>query len=65
MPLIRIEYGSPYNVSVKGVEYFDVSENDLDADGNVLPDVLDRAWQEAVNDFMSDTYVDVVEGEDE
>ena len=65
MPFIKISYSSPNNISVQGTDYFEIDEGDLDDNGNVPERVIDRVWQEAVNDFMSDTYAEVVESEDE
>ena len=63
MPFIKIEYSSPHNISVQGSDYFEVDQEDLDENGNVRTEVIDRVWQEAVNEFMSDTSATVVEGE--
>lgn len=63
MTYIKITFSSPHNISVRGSDYVEVDPEDLDADGAVPEKILDEAWQEAVNDFMSDTYVEVVENE--
>lgn len=63
MPYIKIVYGSLHNISVRGSDYVEVDPEDLDADGLVPEKILDEAWQGAVNEFMSDTYVEVVENE--
>jgi len=60
MPFVKIEYGSSYNISVRGTEYFEV---EADENGDVPASVIDAVWQEAVNDFMSDTCGDVVANE--
>lgn len=60
---IKVEYGSSHNISVQGVDYFEVAAEDLDGDGNVPDDFITSAWQEAVNDFMADTSATVVDAE--
>lgn len=63
MVFVKIEYSSPSNIGVEGVEYFDVDPGDLDADGSVSQDVIDAVWQHAVNEYMADTSATVVENE--
>ncbi|MFD5308276.1 hypothetical protein [Streptomyces ardesiacus] len=65
MPFIKITYRSPNNISVQGTDYFEVEEYELYDDGSVPESVIDRTWQEAVNDFMSDTDAEIVESEGE
>lgn len=63
MPYIKINYGSSRNISVQGSDYVEVDASDLRFDGSVSGDVLDAVWQEAVNEYMMDTYVELVENE--
>lgn len=63
MPFIKISYGSGHNVSVQGVDYFEVDAEDLDENGNVPESVINETWQHAVNEFMDDTSAEVVERE--
>lgn len=63
MPFIKITYVSPNNVSVQGAEYFEVEPDRLDGRGEVPAYLIDEVWQDAVNDFMSDTYAEIVENE--
>ncbi|MGW2950765.1 hypothetical protein [Streptomyces eurythermus] len=60
---IKIEYGSSHNVSVGGVDYYEVAPEDLDENGNVPESLISATWQEAVNEFMADTSAEVVESE--
>ena len=61
MPYIKITYSSPRNVSVRGVDYFEIDAEELNEDGTVPEEIR----QEAVNSFMGDTFTDVVENEGE
>lgn len=63
MPFIKVTYSSSNNVSVQGTDYFEVPAEDLNEDGSVPERMISETWQEAVNEFMSDTYADVVENE--
>lgn len=63
MPFIKVTYSSPKNIGVQGNDYFEVDAEDLDENGRVPQRFQDEAWQDAVNEFMSDTYAEVVESE--
>lgn len=63
MPYIKVTYSSPRNISVQGSDYFEVAAEDLDENGRVSEQAVQEVWREAVNEFMSDTYTDVVENE--
>lgn len=63
MPFIKVTYSSPRNVSVIGSDYVEVEDDDLEEDGSVSEQTQARVWQEAVNEFMSDTYIELVENE--
>jgi hypothetical protein len=63
VPFIKIEYSSPSNIGVQGVEYFDVDPADVEPDGSVSQDVVVATWQHAVNEYMGDTCATVVENE--
>jgi len=63
MPFVKIEYSSSHNISVQGTDYFEVEEELLDDEGNVPEYIISEIWQEAVNEFMSETYAGVVENE--
>lgn len=63
MPFIKVEYGSSANISVQGIDYFEVEEEDLNEDGTVPGWLISQIWQDAVNEFMSDTYADIVQNE--
>lgn len=63
MAFIKVEYGSSHNVSVRGVEYFEVGDEYLNKDGTVPESIVMDAWQEAVNEFMADTSATVVANE--
>jgi len=63
MTFIKIEYGSPQNVSVRGTEYFEIHADDLDDDGCIPEELIDNVWQDAVNEFMGDTSASIVENE--
>jgi hypothetical protein len=63
MSFIKIEYGSSQNISVQGVDYFEVEADDLDENGQVPESFITATWQHAVNEFMSDTSSEVVEKE--
>lgn len=65
MPFIKIEYSSSNNISVGGVDYFEVDAENLDENGNVPEAVISETWQAAVHEFMSDTSAEVVEREDD
>ena len=65
MPYIKISYGSPRNITVQGVEYFEIDPEDLNEDGTVPEALISDMWQECVNNYMSDTGADVVENEGE
>lgn len=60
MPYVKIEYGSSHNISVQGTDWIEVDEIPEDEPGRQK--LLDEVWQEAVNDFMADTYADFSEG---
>lgn len=64
MVAIKVEYGSSHSISVRGVEYFDVPPEDLNDDGTIPESFLSDVWQHAVNEFMDDTSVTVVESAD-
>lgn len=63
MAFIKVVYGSTYNVSVRGTDYFEIDDELLDGNGELPERIVDEVWQEAVNEFMSDTSADVVENE--
>jgi hypothetical protein len=63
MVFIKVEYASSNNISVQGTDYFEVDEDALDEDGQVPESLILETWQHAVNDFMGDTNVEVVEKE--
>lgn len=63
MPFIRVTLSSPKNINVQGTRYFEVDPEDLDENGEVPEDRITEAWQEAVNDYLSDTYIDIVEND--
>ncbi|MFE5093236.1 hypothetical protein ACFRCI_23465 [Streptomyces sp. NPDC056638] len=60
---IKIEYGSSHNISVQGIEYFEVHPDELDDEGNVPEDLIGATWQHAVNEFMDDTSATLVGNE--
>ncbi|MET9816908.1 hypothetical protein [Streptomyces sp. NPDC006355] len=63
MPFIKVEYSSSHNISVQGVDYIEIDQEALDENGQVPEKLIQEVWQEAVNEFMADTYAEVVENE--
>ncbi|MFD4474618.1 hypothetical protein ACFWPU_00675 [Streptomyces sp. NPDC058471] len=63
MPYAKITYNSPNNVGVQGSDYIELEPEDLDENGELPDKVQSAIWQDAVNEYMSDTYIEVVEHE--
>lgn len=59
MPYVKITYGSSHNVTVQGTEYVEVRKEDL-SEGE-----LAVYWQDAVNEYMADTNVELVQEMDD
>lgn len=64
MPYLKVTYGSSQNVSVKGTDYVEVRDSDVPADPVQLDAYLSDQWQFFVNEYMSDTSVEIVESRD-
>jgi hypothetical protein len=60
----KITIYSIYDVRVNHTTYVDIDPEDIDPDTGRLPlDYEKELWQDAVNDFCSDTVFEIVEDE--
>lgn len=64
MPYVKIHYGSSHNISVDSVEYFEIDADDVPEDPRDRQEFLDGVWQDAVNEYMEYTEVEIVETEE-
>jgi hypothetical protein len=60
MPYLKITYGSSHNIGVQGTHYIEVPDDHIPDDPKACEKYLDVAWQEAVNEYMNDTTVEIV-----
>jgi hypothetical protein len=60
----KITVHSIYDVRVSHTTYEEIDENDVDENGQINSMLYRELWQDAVNDFCSDTVIEVVSDED-
>lgn len=60
---LKIAYASSKNITVQGSVYFELGDDDFDDNGEVKQDRIADLWQDAVNEFMADTGMEVVDNE--
>lgn len=63
MPYAKITYASSHNITVQGSDYIELEPEDLDENGELQQSTNESIWQDSVNDYMADTYIEVVERE--
>ncbi len=59
----KITIYSIYDVRVNHTTYVDIDPEDLDDNGRLPLDYEKELWQDAVNDFCSDSTIEIVEDE--
>lgn len=66
MKYARVHYSSAYNISVQGVDDIEIEDEDYESAvaNGTLDEMLSVLWQEAVNEWMADTYVEIVDESD-
>ena len=64
MKKVRIVYGSSQNISVTGSYIVEVGDDSFNEEGELTDKARNELWQDAVNEYMNDTYVEAVKEEE-